>query len=170
MHESDDADLQAVKDLLARSRGLEHAPERMIQQALDAFDASRRPAAKRQAGASPLQRLLAVLAFDELGAALSPVRGAGAPARRLVFSAGEIDVALSVAPGARRGTWRIDGQCLGDEEPGKVQLSCGEQHLEVPWYTQGEFSLEPVPAGECRLVLRCASWEITLPPFELPPG
>jgi hypothetical protein len=169
MQETDEAELQPLKDLLARSRGLEHAPESLVQKALDAFDDARRPASARQAPPSALRRLLAVLAFDELGTALSPVRGAGTPARRLVFSAGEVDVALSVMPGAERGTWRIDGQCFGDDEPGAVQLTSGEKRLEVPWNTLGEFGLEPVPAGECRLVLRSANWEVTLPPFEIPP-
>lgn len=169
MHEADDANLQALKEVLARSRGLEHAPEHLIQKAMDAFDVSRRPAASRAGAPSPLQRLLAVLTFDEIGAALSPVRASGPSARRLVFSADDIDVALSVAPGAARGTWRIDGQCLGDEGPGDVQLTCSDQRLDEPWSAQAEFSLEPVPPGECRLVLRTERWEITLPPFELPP-
>lgn len=168
MPEADDADLEPVKELLARSRGLEHAPEHLVQKAMHAFDGTHRTVVARAAAPSTLHRLLAVLTFDELGATLSPVRGSGAPARRLVFNAGEVDVALSVAHGTQRGTWRIDGQCLGDEEPGSVQLTSGEQHLDVPWNAHGEFVLEPVPAGVCRLVLRSARWEATLPSFELP--
>jgi hypothetical protein len=169
MHEADDAHLQALKEVLARSRELEHAPEHLIQKAMDAFDVSRRPAASPAGSPSALQRLLAVLTFDEIGSALSPVRASGPPTRRLVFSAGDIDVALSVTLGAMRGTWRIDGQCLGDDGPGEVQMICGDQRLQAPWSAQAEFSLEPVPPGDCRLVLRTARWEINLPPFELPP-
>ena len=50
MHDSDDAHLQALKEVLARSRGLEHAPEHLIQKAMEAFDVSRRPAAFRRKG------------------------------------------------------------------------------------------------------------------------
>jgi hypothetical protein len=170
MHESDDAELQALKKLLARSRGLEHAPERLLETVFDAFQAPRRTAESQEPPASLLQRWLAVLSFDDMGTALSPVRAAGPVARRLVFNAGDLDVALSVTPGRQRGSWRIDGQCLGDDGPGHVQLSCGDQRIEAASSPHWEFSLEPVPAGSCQLVLRTDRWEITLPPFELPPN
>lgn len=165
MHEPDDAGLQALKILLARSRGLEHAPERLLEQVIDAFDVPR-----RSATASPLQRLLAVLSFDEVGGSLSPVRASGPVTRRLIFNAGEIDVSLAVTPGSRRGSWRVEGQCLGDEGPGSVALRCAGQHIDAPWSPQCEFEFDPVPPGRCELVLRTPRWEITLPPFELPPS
>jgi hypothetical protein len=170
MHDSDDAELQALKRLLDRSRNLEHAPEHLLEKVFDAFQVPRRTADSREPPMSPLQRWLAVLSFDDMGIALSPVRAAGPVARRLVFNAGDLDVALSVTPGSQRDSWRIDGQCLGDDGPGNVQLSCGDQRVEVASSAQWEFSFEPVPAGSCRLVLRTDRWEITLPPFELPPN
>lgn len=170
MHESDDAELQALKGLLARSRGLEHAPERLLEKVFDAFQAPRRTAESNDPPASPLRRWLAALSFDDMGTALSPVRAASPVARRLVFNAGDLDVALSVTPGRQRGSWRIDGQCLGDDGPGKVRMSCGDQRIEVVSSPQWEFSLEPVPAGTCQLVLLTDRWEITLPTFELPPN
>jgi hypothetical protein len=168
MHEPDDTDLQALKKLLTRSRGLEHAPEGLLEKVFDALQAPRRTAESPEPPVSPLRRWLAVLSFDDMGAALSPVRAAGPVARRLVFNAGDLDVALSVTPGRQRGSWRIDGQCLGDDGPGEVRLRCGDQRIEAASSLHWEFSLEPVPAGACELVLRTDRWEITLPPFELP--
>lgn len=164
MHEPDDAGLQSLKALLARSRGLEHAPESLLEQVIDAFDVPR-----HSAPGSPLQRLLAVLSFDEIGGTLSPVRASGPATRRLIFNAGEIDVSLAVTPGSRRGSWRIEGQCLGDDGPGSVSLRCAGQHIEATWSPQCEFDLDLVPPGRCELVLRTARREITLPIFELPP-
>jgi hypothetical protein len=164
MHEPDDAGLQALKALLARSRGLEHAPEQLLEQVIDAFDVPRRSPIT-----PPLRRLLAALSFDELGSALSPVRASRPATRRLIFNAGEIDVSLAITPGSRRGSWRIEGQCLGDDGPGHVALSCADQHIEAEWSPQCEFDLDPVPPGQCELVLRTLHWAMTLPSFELPP-
>lgn len=164
-HDPDDAELART---LRASRGLEEAPEVLIQRAIGAW----RPRAAAAPGAPGLlRRLAATLRFDSL-ATPAPALGLRAGAdrmRQLLFSTEARDVDLRLEPESG-GRWRISGQVLGPDEQGSAALlpELGEPQ-QVSWNELAEFGFEPVAGARCRLLLRGADWELELP-IELTPG
>jgi hypothetical protein len=115
---------------------------------------------------SDSQRVVAVLTFDSKQ--LSPafgVRAGQSVARQLLFSMGEHDLDLRVAPDD--GAWIVSGQVLGDCLNGRVDL-CGKDVAErAEMNDLCEFSLPPVPPGKYCLRVKISDQEIEVPEFEL---
>lgn len=155
-HDPDDTEfVRTLRD----SRGLEDAPEALIQCAIGAW--------RTRAEAAPglLRRLAATLRFDSL-ATPAPALGLRAGAermRQLLFATEARDVDLRLEPESG-GRWRVSGQVLGPDEQGTAALlpEFGEPQL-VAWNELAEFSFEPVAGAHCRLLLRGADWELELP-------
>ena len=125
---------------------------------------------RRAAASEPsrLRRVLAALSFDS--AALTPAFGvrAGQPAaaRQLLYSAGENDLDLRVAPAAEAG-WAVSGQVLGPARAGRVELEGAALSVEAALNEQSEFSLPPVPEGTYTLRVRFEDAEVEVPQLEL---
>lgn len=115
---------------------------------------------------NPSVRLVAVLSFDSRQ--LSPafgVRSGRSVARQLLFSIGENDLDLRVAPDD--GAWIVSGQVLGDCECGQVELR-GENITERASMNElCEFYLPRVPPGSYSLLVQISQLEIEVPEFEL---
>lgn len=164
-HDPDDAELAGT---LRASRGLEDAPETLIQRAIHAW---RPRAAAAPAAPGPLRRLGATLRFDSL-ATPAPALGLRAGPdrmRQLLFATEARDVDLRLEPESG-GRWRLSGQVLGPDEQGSAALlpEQGEPQ-QVAWNELAEFAFEPVAGAGCRLLLRGADWELELP-IEFTPG
>ena len=117
-------------------------------------------------GVSPLSRLVAVLSFDSRQ--LSPafgVRSGRSVARQLLFSIGENDLDLRVAPDD--GAWIVSGQVLGDCECGQVELRGANITESASMNELCEFYLPRVPPGSYSLLVQIADMEIEVPEFEL---
>ena len=160
----------APEDLEAKlraSRTLEEAPESAIQRAIGLWK-ERAPVA-RPAGA--VERIAAALGFDSAGAAplALGLRSGGAQVRQMLFTAGERDIDVRVAPSESAPLWRVSGQILGPDAHGEAVLRADGYAARAAWNELSEFSFDGVPAGRYGLTLYSATWEIELPPFDLPP-
>ncbi len=161
----DDDDLARA---LHASRGLQDAPEALIQRVIDQFEA--RP---RRAPRALLPRLLAVLQFDS-GTA-SPLahgmRGSSSDMRQLLFALPDCDVDLRVAPDDD-GRCALSGQLLGPACQGVVFAQPEAGGDDVPDVSAalnelGEFRLPPLPAGAWRLTFELADRTLELPLLHL---
>ncbi|MGB8507592.1 MAG: hypothetical protein WCD76_04240, partial [Pyrinomonadaceae bacterium] len=121
---------------------------------------------------SLLRRLLATLDFDSGSHALAfGVRsGQAAPARQLLFNAGDVSVDLRLARGGEG--WTISGQVLGPcEDGGRVELiRSGESEATTGAELNDlcEFVvLPPVEAGVYTLRLWLGEVEIEIPELDL---
>jgi hypothetical protein len=115
---------------------------------------------------SIVERVMAVLSFDSRQ--LSPafgVRSGQSVARQLLFSVGEHDLDLRVAPDD--GAWVVSGQVLGECENGKVLLRGASASESAEMNELCEFTLPRVPSGKYSLVIRFSNTEIEVPEFEL---
>lgn len=159
--EPDDAELERQ---LRDSRGLEAAPEHVIQRAFTIWQ-PRRPAA---APPSLLQRLVAVIGFDSGWTALpaAGVRSAAARQRQVLFTIGSHDLDLRIRPQPGEG-FVLSGQLLGPDVRGELSVQVAGHHQRVALDTLAEFRFDAVPAGECRLVLHLAGADCELPPVLL---
>jgi hypothetical protein len=127
--------------------------------------------ARPQAVAAPnlLRRIVAALSFDS--SALAPAfgvrSGQSAPARQLLFSAGEFDVDLRLASGGEG--WTVSGQVLGPCDGGEVELGeAGRDAVSSAALNDlCEFTLPPVPEGSYALRLRLNELEIEIPDLSL---
>ena len=114
-----------------------------------------------------VERIVAALSFDSFQ--MSPVygvRSGQAAARQLLYTAGENDLDLRIAPSGDR--WVVSGQVLGAEcSGGQIELegSYGAERAELN--EQCEFRLPAVPSGSYRLRLRLTNQEIEIPQLEL---
>ena len=115
---------------------------------------------------SALVHVVAVLSFDSRQ--LSPafgVRSGQSVARQLLFSIGENDLDMRVAPDD--GAWVVSGQVLGDCLGGEVELR-GENRTEHASMNElCEFYLPSVPPGSYSLFVHIPNMEIEVPEFEL---
>ncbi|HEV2765189.1 MAG TPA: hypothetical protein VGV38_19555 [Pyrinomonadaceae bacterium] len=149
---------------LMRSDDSEAAPRGAVAYALGLF----RQRVAATAEPSRLRRVLAALSFDSAG--LTPAFGvrAGQPAaaRQLLYSAGESDLDLRVAP-AGEGTWNVSGQLLGACSAGRVELEGASGRVEAALNEQCEFTLPPVAEGTYTLRLRIEDAEVEVPELEL---
>ncbi len=150
---------------LMRSDRAEDAPRDVLFSAVQMFRARPRPAEEP----GLLRRVLAVLRFDSSGLtpALGVRSGQFAPARQLLFSAGDVDVDVRLAPGGQG--WTVTGQVLGPCQGGRVELGrTGEEPAaRAELNDLCEFTLPPVPAGSYTLRLRLGDVEVELPELEL---
>ncbi len=137
------------------------APRDLVQNALNLFGPRR-----SEAKPSLVQRVMAVLSFDSRQ--LSPafgVRSGQSVARQLLFSVGEQDLDLRVAPDD--GAWVVSGQVLGDCTSGEVVLRSESVSESAPLNELCEFTLPRVPSGKYSLLISFSGTEIEVPEFEL---
>jgi anti-sigma factor RsiW len=146
---------------LMRTDTAEDAPRDVVSHALNLF----RPRAAEKK-ASVMQRVMAVLSFDSRQ--LSPafgVRSGQSVARQLLFSVGDHDLDLRVAPDD--GAWVVSGQVLGECESGRVELRSESVEESALMNDLCEFTLPRVPSGKYSLVITFAGTLIEVPEFEL---
>ena len=146
---------------LMRTDLAEDAPRDVISHALNLF----RPRAA-EVKPSVMQRVMAVLSFDSRQ--LSPafgVRSGQSVARQLLFSVGDHDLDLRVAPDD--GAWVVSGQVLGECESGQVELRSESVEESALMNDLCEFTLPRVPSGKYSLVINFSNTEIEVPEFEL---
>jgi hypothetical protein len=152
--------LEHVVNLMRTDEAVD-APRDVISHALNLFRT--RPT---EAAPTVMQRVLAVLSFDSRH--LSPafgVRSGQSVARQLLFSVGEHDLDLRVAPDD--GAWVVSGQVLGECTSGEVELR-SESVVEKALINElCEFALPRVPSGKYSLVINFSNTEIEVPEFEL---
>ncbi len=145
-------------------RELHDAPEWLIGTAVALW---RSPA---PAPPSPLQRIAAMLRFDNWAATPAPaLRSAGLPPRQLLFAAAGRDIDLRIVPVAPA-RFEISGQVLGPDERGEVRLeraADGSDARRVALDAAGGFELGAVPAGRWRLQLQFDAETIDLPDLDI---
>ncbi|MDT7807358.1 MAG: hypothetical protein QOJ70_1171 [Acidobacteriota bacterium] len=116
-----------------------------------------------------LRRLVAALTFDSssLQPAFGVRSGQAAPARQLLFSAGDFDVDLRLAPGGDG--WTVSGQVLGPCRSGEVEVVMGDGQTAARATLNEfcEFTLPPQPEGAYTLRLRLEETEIEIPELSL---
>ena len=150
---------------LMRTDTTEDAPSHLIARVMDLFPARNtvEPAAKH----SVWQRISATLSFDS--AQLSPAFGLRAAqpavARQLLFSAGQNDLDLRIAPSGKG--WAVSGQVLGECTSGEIELHGAAGQVRTVLNDLCEFTLPPVQTGNYTLRLRLADSEIEVPDLEL---
>jgi len=106
------------------------------------------------------RRLLAVLTFDSREMAPAHGMRAGQPSaeRQLLFSAGDNDLDLRIAPSGE--DWIVSGQVLGDCASGSVELFGPTDRVQATLNNLCEFTLPPVAAGNYTLRLRLGDTEV----------
>jgi anti-sigma factor RsiW len=118
-----------------------------------------------------LRRIVAALAFDSSTRtpAFGVRSGQAAPARQLLFGAGDFDVDLRLAAGEEG--WTVSGQVLGPCEGGRVEAFASGDSEEAAARASlndlCEFTLPPVPEGVYALRLRLNDTEIEIPELSL---
>ena len=117
-----------------------------------------------------VRRLVAALTFDSSGLrpAFGVRSGQAAPARQMLFSAGELDIDLRLAPGGEG--WTVSGQVLGPCKGGEVELigAEGETAARAALNELCEFTLlPPTPDGTYALRLRIDGAEVEIPELSL---
>jgi anti-sigma factor RsiW len=150
---------------LMRADTAEDAPPALVSGVVRMFR-------ERRAGESApglLRRLVAALTFDSSG--LTPAFGVrssqAAPARQLLFSAGDLDVDLRLAQGPEG--WTVSGQVLGPCDGGEVELFAagGATAARAALNELCEFALPPRPEGAYALRLRLGDAEVEIPELSL---
>ena len=159
------AELERLTALM-RADTSEDAPRDVVAGAVGLFRAQAARAADK--APSLLRRLLATLSFDsqQLTPAFGVRSGQAAPARQLLFSAGDVDVDLRLAHGDEG--WTVSGQVLGPCKGGRVSLeTAGGPEVEAELNSLCEFILPHVPGGSYSLRLRTDDYEVEIPGLEL---
>lgn len=142
------------------------APRDLIFNAVQLFSA-RRAAPAESPGL--LRRVVAALTFDSStqAPAFGLRSGHAAPARQMLFSAGDYDLDLRLAAGGEG--WTVSGQVLGPCDGGEVELTAGEgaHAARADLSDLCEFTLPPVPEGVYTLRLRGGGVEVEIPELSL---
>ncbi|HYE14265.1 MAG TPA: hypothetical protein VD968_07490 [Pyrinomonadaceae bacterium] len=159
------AQLERVTGLM-RADHSEDAPRDVLFNAVGLFRA-RRSAAEERPGL--LRRLVASLTFDS-SARTTPAfglrSGQTAPARQLLFSAGDFDIDVRLAAGGEG--WTVSGQVLGPCGGGEVEMVAGgREAAHAALNDLCEFTLPPVPEGSYTLRLRLEGVEVEVPELSL---
>jgi hypothetical protein len=155
---------EALAALAARSvRDLPDAPPWLVESAISMW---RAPAVAPGLG----RRIAAVLGFDSWAALPTlALRSASHGARQWLFTAGERDVDLRVAPvEGSSGLYAVSGQLLGPGDDLVVSLAQGGAYRAVATPDGfGEFHLGPLEAGRYTLTLVVAGDCIELPEIDV---
>ncbi|MDQ3743827.1 MAG: hypothetical protein M3444_05550 [Acidobacteriota bacterium] len=146
-----------------RTDNSEDAPRDLLAGALNLFRA--RP---RREGF--LRRVVAALSFDSgaLRPAFGVRSGQATSSRQLLFSAGDVDVDLRLAPGEEG--WAVSGQVLGECAGGWAELGGAEDEgraARAELNELCEFALPAVPAGSYTLRLRLDDLLVEIPDLNL---
>ena len=94
--------------------------------------------------------------------------GAPAASRQLIFSAGEVDVDLRLAPAAEG--WAVSGQVLGECAGGWAELGgadTGSDATRAELNELCEFALPTMPAGNYTLRLGLGDTLVEIPGLDL---
>ncbi len=151
---------------LMRADTTEDAPPALVSDVVRMFRARRVQAEEP----GLLRRLVAALAFDSssLTPAFGVRSGQAAPARQMLFSAGDLDLDLRLARGAEG--WTVSGQVLGPCAGGEVELvgDDGSTAARASLNELCEFTLlPPTPDGTYALRLRFDQTEVEIPELSL---
>jgi hypothetical protein len=156
-------ELRRVVGLMRADESMD-APQELLASAVNMFRARRAAAPTKP---SLVERIVAALSFDSLQ--MRPAYGvrSGQPAaRQLLYSAGESDIDLRVAPSGD--DWVVSGQVLGaDCAGGEVELKGASGAARVTLNEQCEFRFPPRPSGTYSLRLRLGNTEVEVPELEL---
>lgn len=117
-----------------------------------------------------LRRVVAALSFDSgaLRPAFGVRSGQSTSSRQLLFSAGDVDVDLRLAPGEEG--WAVSGQVLGECAGGWAELGGAEDEgraARAELNELCEFALPAVPAGSYTLRLRLDDLLVEIPDLNL---
>ena len=159
------AELGRVATLMRADTSVD-APRDLVFDAVQLFRS-------RRAEAAPglLRRIVAALAFDSSTRtpAFGVRSGQAAPARQLLFGAGDFDVDLRLAAGEEG--WTVSGQVLGPCVGGRVEAfasgALDDPAARASLNDLCEFTLPPVPEGVYALRLRLNDTEIEIPELSL---
>jgi hypothetical protein len=155
-------ELERVVHLMRADESFDAPPE-LLARAVNLF----RPRAVAHQAPSFVERIVAALSFDSLQ--MRPaygVRSGQAAARQLLYSAGENDIDLRVAPSGEE--WVVSGQVLGtDCAGGEIELKGALGEARAALNEQCEFRLPPVPSGTYSLRLRLTNTEVEVPELQL---
>jgi anti-sigma factor RsiW len=150
---------------LMRADTTEDAPPALVSDVVRMFRARRGHAEEP----GLLRRLVAALTFDSstLTPAFGVRSGQAAPARQLLFSAGDLDVDLRLAQGQEG--WTVSGQVLGPCQGGEVGLVGGDDSTvaRAALNELCEFTLPAVPEGTYTVRLRFDQTEVEIPEVSL---
>ena len=151
---------------LMRADTSEDAPAELVAGVVRMFRARR----ARTEEPGVLRRLVAALTFDSssLRPAFGVRSGQAAPARQMLYSAGDLDVDLRLAQGPEG--WTVSGQVLGPCKGGEVELvnSEGETAARATLNELCEFTLlPPTPDGTYALRLRLGGAGVEVPELSL---
>lgn len=151
---------------LMRADASEDAPPELVASVVRMFRGRHVHVEER----SLLRRLVAALTFDSssLQPAFGVRSGQAAPARQMLFSAGDLDVDLRLAPGGEG--WTVSGQVLGPCKGGEVELvdAKGSTAARATLNELCEFTLLPPTAdGTYALRLRLDGTEVEIPELSL---
>jgi len=152
---------------LMRADSSEDAPRDVLAGAVALFGA--RPV-RVNAAAGLLRRVIASLSFDSGSQMPAFAVRSGQPgaSRQLLFSAGDLDVDLRLAPAAEG--WAVSGQVLGECVGGWAELGGVEgagEAARVRLNELCEFALPNVPAGSYTLRLRLDDLLVEIPNLDL---
>lgn len=152
---------------LMRADNSEDAPARALDAALRMLRARRADEPAR----GLISRIVAALTFDSraLTPALGVRSGQAASARQLLFSAGDFDVDLRLAPGGDG--WTVSGQVLGPCVGGSVEMSVAGEAFDATARAaldeSCEFTLPTVLEGVYALRLNLSDTEVEIPELRL---
>ena len=159
------AEVERVTNLMRADNSVD-APRDVLSNAVRLFDSRQ---AREGVVAGVIRRVVASLSFDSLAPGLAyGVRSGGADAsRQLIFTAGDVDVDLRLAP-APEG-WAVSGQILGECAGGWAELSGAnaEDAARAELNTLCEFALPVVPAGSYTLRLGLGDTLVEVPGLDL---
>jgi anti-sigma factor RsiW len=159
------AELERVA-MLMRSDVSVDAPRDLVFGVIQSFHSRRTESAP-----GLVRRIVAALTFDSSTRtpAFGVRSGQTAPARQLLFGAGDFDVDLRLAAGEEG--WTVSGQVLGPCEGGRVEAFApgaqDEAAARASLNELCEFTLPPVPEGVYALRLRLNDTEIEIPELSL---
>jgi hypothetical protein len=151
---------------LMRADDSADAPRGLVSDAVRLFRSRRTESAP-----GLLRRIVAALTFDSSTRtpAFGVRSGQTAPARQLLFGAGDFDVDLRLAAGEEG--WTVSGQVLGPCAGGRVEAFAAGAHEAAAAHASlndlCEFTLPPVPEGTYALRLRLNDTEIEIPELSL---
>ena len=157
-------ELRRVTGLMRADTSVD-APRDVLSGVLGMFRARR---ADAESAPGLLRRIVASLTFDSssLTPAFGVRSGQAAPARQLLFGAGDFDVDLRLAEG--EDGWTVSGQILGPcEGGGRAEMSGAGARVEAGLNDLCEFTLPPVPAGSYAVRLRVGDVEVEVPELSL---
>ncbi len=149
---------------LMRADKSEDAPSHLLARTIRLF----RARAANAAAPSGLRRILAALSFDseQRLPAFGVRAGQPAPARRLLFNAGENDIDVRIK--ARGEEWIVSGQVFGKCSGGAdIELRGATEVTRGQLNDLCEFTFPAVSAGMYTLRLRLGDAEIEIPDIEL---